>query len=131
MAIDCSTYQCIKETTRGEEKNLEDLWEDLYYLDASKQHYFGTVLLKHSGQTRDLDLFKKFDRYDVIDGQQRLTTVLILLREIISQLKAIDDEQLRRAATDLEEQYLVQGVHYKLNPLGNDGDFFKNTSWAT
>ena len=108
-----------------EEKNLEDLWEDLYYLDASKQHYFGTVLLKHSGQTRDLDLFKKFDRYDVIDGQQRLTTVLILLREIISQLKSIDDQQLRRAAVDLEEQYLVQGVHYKLNPLGNDGDFFQ------
>ena len=43
----------------GEEDNLEDLWEDLYYLDTSKKHYFGTVLLKYSGQTKDLfDVFE-------------------------------------------------------------------------
>lgn len=108
-----------------EEKNLEDLWEDLYYLDAFKQHYFGTVLLKHSGQIEDNDLFKTFDRYDIIDGQQRLTTILILLREIISQMKAIDDERPRKVAAGLEDDYLVQGIYYKLNPLGNDGDFFQ------
>ena len=106
-----------------EEKNLEDLWEDLYYLDAYKQHYFGTVLLKHSGQTKDL--VQTFERYDVIDGQQRLTTVLILLREIIAQMKTVTDEQIYGAALTLEGQYLKQGVHYKLNPLGDDGDFFK------
>lgn len=106
-----------------EEKNLEDLWEDLYYLDASKQHYFGTVLLKHSGQTKDL--VQTFERFDVIDGQQRLTTVLILLREIIAQMKTVTDEQIYGAASTLEGQYLKQGIHYKLNPLGDDGDFFK------
>ena len=106
-----------------EEKNLEDLWEDLYYLDSSKQHYFGTVLLKYSGQTKDL--VQTFERYDVIDGQQRITTVLILLREIISQMKTVENEQIYAAASILEGQYLQQGVHYKLNPLGNDGDFFK------
>ena len=106
-----------------EEKNLEDLWEDLYYLDPSKQHYFGTVLLKHSGQTRDL--VQTFERFDVIDGQQRLTTILILLREIIAQMKTITDEQIHGAALTLEGQYLKQGVHYKLNPLGDDGDFFQ------
>ena len=29
-----------------ESKNLEDLWEDLYYLDDTKIHFFGTLLLK-------------------------------------------------------------------------------------
>ena len=33
-----------------ERKNLEDLWEDLYYMDPSKKHYFGTMLLKDSGR---------------------------------------------------------------------------------
>ncbi len=59
-----------------ERKNLEDLREDLYYLDPSKKHYFGTVLLKDSGKTARTSL-AALKRFDLIDGQQRLTTVSI------------------------------------------------------
>ena len=106
-----------------ERKNLEDLWEDLYYLDPSKKHYFGTVLLKDSGKTAQAAL-ATLKRFDVIDGQQRLTTVLILLREIISQLKEVSDSQLQGEVNALEKSYLKDGEHYKLNPLGDDGQFF-------
>ena len=106
-----------------ERKNLEDLWEDLYYLDPSKKHYFGTVLLKDSGKTAKTAL-AALKRFDLIDGQQRLTTVLILLREIISQLKEISTNELRGDVDALEKSYLKDGGHYKLNPLGDDGDFF-------
>ena len=106
-----------------ERKNLEDLWEDLYYLDPSKKHYFGTVLLKDSGKTARTSL-SALKRFDLIDGQQRLTTVLILLREIISQLKEISTNELREDVDALEKSYLKDGSHYKLNPLGDDGDFF-------
>ena len=106
-----------------ERKNLEDLWEDLYYLDSSKKHYFGTVLLKDSGKTARIAL-ATLKRLDVIDGQQRLTTVLILLREIISQLKEVSANELRGDVDALERNYLKDGGHYKLNPLGDDGDFF-------
>ena len=105
------------------EKNLEDLWEDLYFLEQSKKHYFGTVLLKDSGKTAQTTL-ATLKRFDVIDGQQRLTTVLILLREIISQLKAVSDGALRGDVEALEKNYLKDGVHYKLNPMGIDGQFF-------
>ncbi len=101
-----------------EEKNLQDLWEDLYHLETSKKHYFGTVLLKDSGTTATVG-FKAFKRLEVIDGQQRLTTVLVLLREIISQANA---DQV----SELEEGYLKYQTHYKLNPLGSDGDFFRD-----
>ena len=106
-----------------ERKNLEDLWEDLYYLDPSKRHYFGTVLLKDSGKTARTTL-AALKRFDLIDGQQRLTTILILLREIISQLKEVSDNELRGDVDALERSYLKDGGHYKLNPLGDDGDFF-------
>ena len=108
-----------------ERKNLEDLWEDLYFLDPSKKHYFGTVLLKDSGKTARTAL-ATLKRFDVIDGQQRLTTVLILLQEIISQLKEVSDDQLRGEVGALEKSYLKDGGHYKLNPLGIDGEFFQH-----
>ena len=106
-----------------ERKNLEDLWEDLYYLDPSRQHYFGTVLLKDSGRTVEAPL-ATLDQLDVIDGQQRLTTVLILLREVISQLKEVGDDGLRADLGNLERDYLKDGANYKLNPPGEDGSFF-------
>ena len=65
-----------------------------------------------------------FKRFDIIDGQQRLTTILILLREIISQLKAISASDLKDEVEALEKSYLKDGGHYKLNPLGTDGEFF-------
>ena len=105
-------------------KNLQDLWEDLYYLDASKKHYFGTVLLLDSKRVSKVGL-RTFKRLDVIDGQQRLTTILILLREIISQAKATDNEEFRGQSPRLVEDYLRPQANYKLNPQGNDGDFFR------
>ena len=108
-----------------EERNLEDLWEDIYYLDASKQHYFGTVLLKDSGETAKAGLIT-FKKLDVIDGQQRLTTAQIMMREIISQMQCVsEDDTSQRQVADLEEAYLKYNNLYKLNPLGNDRDFFR------
>lgn len=106
-----------------EEKNLQDLWEDLYFLESSKQHYFGTILLRDS-QNPALAGLTTLTRFDVIDGQQRLTTVLILLRELFSHLARVGDDDRRSDIKDLERDYLKNREHYKLNPLGPDGEFF-------
>lgn len=108
-----------------ERKNLEDLWEDLYYLDPAKKHYFGTVLLKDTGETAHAAL-AVFKRFNIIDGQQRVTTVLILLREIIAQLEEVGDDDLRAEVAALKKGYLKDGSHYKLNLLGDDGKFFRD-----
>lgn len=42
--------------------------------DAVESHFFGTIVLKQSGYTPDLAL-----RYRVIDGQQRLTTLQLMM----------------------------------------------------
>ena len=107
-----------------EVKNLEDLWEDIYYLEPSKKHYFGTVLLKDSGKVAETE-YTVLKRFEVIDGQQRLTTVLILLREIISNLEKDGGDDPDGEMASLRN-YLRRGPHYKLNLPGSDGDFFNS-----
>ncbi len=106
-----------------DKKQLEDLWDDLLYLESSKKHYYGTILLKKAREEKQG--LKTYEIYDIIDGQQRITTVLILLREIISQLKNLDADSAEEL-TKLEGEYLKYKTIYKLELLGDDDVFFRN-----
>lgn len=56
------------------EEHFEDLWNDLDAIDAGESHFFGTIVFMsktHVAQT--------INEMDVVDGQQRITTVSILL----------------------------------------------------
>ena len=112
-----------------EEENLRDLWDDLYYL-GERKHYFGTILLKEAGKPSARAGLKTLDHFEVIDGQQRLTTTLILLRELISQMKALGDEDIRAQVSKLEEDYIVYLDHYKLTIGGEDASFFRDSILA-
>lgn len=107
-----------------EEKHWDDLWNDLVYLSANKKHYFGTLLLKKSGMDKKSGL-KSYEVYEIIDGQQRIATVLILLREIISQLERINDADIREELEKLKGDYLKYRNIYKLELLGSDEEFFR------
>lgn len=104
-------------------KQLEDLWDDLLYLDSSKKHYYGTILMKKAKEEKHG--LKTYEIYDIIDGQQRITTVLIFLREIISHLKNLGDGT-EEELTKLEEEYLKYKALYKLELLGDDNAFFRS-----
>ncbi len=111
-----------------EQDNLRDLWDDLYYL-GDREHYFGTILLKKTDKTTRAGR-RTFDHFEVIDGQQRLTTTLILLRELTSQIKELDDEEVSEQASKLEEDYIVYLGHYKLTIGGEDKFFFHDSILA-
>ena len=111
-----------------EKENLRDLWDDLYYL-GDREHYFGTILVKKADKTTVGGL-KTFDHFEVIDGQQRLTTTIILLRELISQVKEFGDEEMSDQASKLEENYIVYPPHYKLTIGGDDKSFFRDSILA-
>lgn len=71
-------YYKIPDYQRGyswQDKQIEDFWEDITSACEKEgvKHYFGTVYLKFNCKYYN----KKY--YDVIDGQQRLTTVFVLL----------------------------------------------------
>ncbi len=107
-----------------EKKQCEDLWNDLYYLKQGRKHYYGTILIKNADKTKDHGL-KSFEVFELIDGQQRISTILMLLREIINQIGSLGDPQLSNDVAKLEEDYLNYGNIYKLDLMGEDREFFR------
>lgn len=67
---------------------LEDLLNDLNDVEFIKEHYAGTITLIKSGQEKIgiTDLTK----YDIVDGQQRLTTFHLLLVSIYHRISEIN-----------------------------------------
>lgn len=107
-----------------EEKQCDDLWNDIYYLKPGKKHYFGTILIKKVDRTKDHGL-KTFEVFELIDGQQRISTILILLREILNQISSINDPELNEGLQKFQEDYLKYKNIYKLELMGEDREFFK------
>ena len=75
------------------EKQLDDLWEDIDLLGVDGSHYAGTLVLRDlvegpgdAGPTRVADDGTTLRRSEVVDGQQRLTTCVILLERIRQRL---------------------------------------------
>lgn len=106
-------------------QQLEDLWNDLYYLESNKKHYFGTILLKETDETFRAGL-KDYKRVELIDGQQRITTVLILMAEILTCLEQeVDTAEEQEEIAKIREDYLKYKSAYKLYLLGDDDQYFR------
>src|SRR3989344_2970011 len=96
-------------------KQLSDFWEDLENLSKDHTHYTGVLTLEKVNDSVfsrwDEDFWlikgKGFTPYYIVDGQQRLTTVVILIRAIVEKLK--DDEKLNYTSRkEIIEKYISQ-----------------------
>ncbi len=59
-------------------ENVNDLLDDLYFAFSNKrynEYFLGSLVLKRTDQTN-------YDEYEVLDGQQRLTTFLLMMAVI-------------------------------------------------
>src|SRR5438309_2078309 len=81
-----------------EQKQWDDFLEDLDLLSPGKHHFTGTVVLDRitkadPGQAPAGDAWDyagaSYESFDVVDGQQRLTTVVLLLDAIRRVLEAL------------------------------------------
>ncbi|WP_276412414.1 DUF262 domain-containing protein [Haloarcula halobia] len=91
-----------------DKKEVRDLLEDIEYSYEERtteegsnfSHYFGTIVMLDKGiqesETND------FEAYDIIDGQQRMTTVSVLMNCINEQLKSLDEEKVSSDALPAE-----------------------------
>jgi uncharacterized protein with ParB-like and HNH nuclease domain len=67
---------------------LDDLVNDLNDVEYVKEHYTGTITLIQTGQERiGITMHTK---YNIVDGQQRLTTFHLLIISLYYRLKEID-----------------------------------------
>ncbi|MEH2143861.1 DUF262 domain-containing protein [Nostoc sp.] len=107
------------------EENWETLWEDLMslYNDDEKGFYFlGPIVTQAELGTAD-----GISRYIVIDGQQRFTTLSILLAALRNYLKKSD----KQIAEQIHEFFLINKYQknddfYKVLPTQDDCDAYKS-----
>lgn len=105
-----------------EKKHFEDLWNDLDAIDGGESHFFGTIVFMsetHVAQT--------INEMDVVDGQQRITTVSILLCAIRDYLEEEYEDEVEDRIENLNKSlWLVdrdgnkRGMHLVLGNLDKE-----------
>ncbi|WP_120828109.1 DUF262 domain-containing protein [Helicobacter pylori] len=95
------------------EKNFKDLWEDreeaIEYNKKGQGHFIGTMVVAKNEDNKKL--------YDIIDGQQRTTTIFMLLHVLANKQNEKDKQETRK--------YLYQKGELKLEVTPQNQSFFK------
>jgi hypothetical protein len=69
------------------DKQLSELWDDIdeiqFVNGEYKKHYTGTIYLEETKAEESEEWISNLKFYNVVDGQQRLTTICILLFELL------------------------------------------------
>jgi uncharacterized protein with ParB-like and HNH nuclease domain len=93
-----------------EVQNIRDLFDDIIEsIESNSNHYIGTIVLSKS---EDDD-----EKYYVVDGQQRITTVTLLINCLVKALPEKDSSFYDRF-------YIKEESRYRLSPLNRDKDYF-------
>ncbi|MDR6968834.1 uncharacterized protein with ParB-like and HNH nuclease domain [Flavobacterium arsenatis] len=92
-------------------ENVRDLFNDIREAEEVKSsHYIGTVVLSKS---------KKSDRvFFIVDGQQRTTTITMIINALIKKLSKDDAAFYKRF-------YITENDVHRLKPLGKEKEFFE------
>ncbi|MCC7491279.1 MAG: DUF262 domain-containing protein [Fimbriimonadaceae bacterium] len=110
------------------DEQWEDLWSDILGLVGrpAEQHYLGAVVLTNAGGRE----------YRVIDGQQRLATLMVLTLAVIDRLQQLADQGIeaqtnRERAAELRRNFVGQKDPASLREVGklrlnrSDDAFFR------
>lgn len=112
-----------------EKRHVQEFLEDLEILRENKFHYTGTIVLHKIPSTSNLSDSEggSYSRFAIVDGQQRLTTIVILLNEICQFLQRYSDSA-KTLSQGIKKVYVSamepnSGPLYKLK-LNNDTDHY-------
>ena len=82
-----------------EQDNWEDLWNDILniYTD-NESHYMGSIVLQKKGDAN----------FQIIDGQQRFTTISIISLAIITRIKELAEKDIDKLANEERVELLIK-----------------------
>jgi hypothetical protein len=93
-------------------QNVRDLFDDITEsIESNSNHYIGTIVLSKDKQDDE--------KFHVVDGQQRITTISMIIKSLVSKLSVNDKAYYERF-------YLKEGDRVRLTPLNRDREFFTN-----
>lgn len=117
-----------------EERQRTDFLEDLEVLREGREHYTGTIVLHEAepGRVKEDAEGKRYTVVDVVDGQQRLTTIVLFMDALCRGLATLQDPATGTLRASVSRTYVVGSdmaglALFKLQ-LNSDCDHFFRTS---
>ena len=114
-----------------EDKQVQEFLDDLALLNPSRRHYTGTIILCQRAGAHHVEDGEgtRYAQVDVVDGQQRLITIVVLLSEVAKALKAFPGSSALAQA--IEKRYVHTSDRddqplYKLSLNGDTNSFFRD-----
>jgi hypothetical protein len=93
-----------------EEKHIYDLLNDLKHaIKLDSNHYTGTITIHKQDETERIGL-SQYELYHIVDGQQRFTTITLILSYLIKTLK--NKKDLKEDALEKEANYIINKGSY-------------------
>ncbi len=82
-----------------DQDNWEDLWNDILNIyEENDSHYMGSIVLQNNGDSH----------FQIIDGQQRFTTLSIISLAIISKIKELAADNIDKEANEERVDLLIK-----------------------
>ncbi len=85
-----------------------DIEKTLYSSDNNRHHFMATIVCLQTNETEEIGT-DELERLDIVDGQQRLTTLIILLKAIALFLEKCSGELEKTEAQKLNELIVKDG----------------------
>lgn len=101
-----------------QENNLDDFLDDLLNQRGDKSYFLGTLLFHQKNNRGEYEII------DVVDGQQRLTTIIIFMKNII---EILNKKQSSIITKKTFSRYIYDGENYNLELENEDNSFLHNT----
>ncbi|WQW84348.1 DUF262 domain-containing protein [Helicobacter pylori] len=101
-----------------EEENCEKLLQDIISISQNKKtHFMGSItyILHHIDDEKSL---RQLQEFVIIDGQQRITTIMLLLKAIETK---IPDEEIKK---EIDGLLNLSGQKLRLKPIKSDREAF-------